>query len=349
MTRAEGIPRRVLLVSTPRTASNLLLQMLNIHAQPNALTNERGGYFFYPYFLHITATGLCDKPVGQWSDEEKQTTTSTFQSSIHNIETYSKQAEHENKILFAKEHSFWFAHPASLQKLKVGIDDDEFTRDFRSGIRIPERYGPTQTYSSSNKTVLSDEYLRTWQMAFIIRHPALAWPSLYRAVLKIADELGMTEAQFQSATSVRNMTFHWARSLFDWCMEQPGTPTPVVVDAHDLIHTPEIVLKFCERLGMDHDTVRFKWSRNDDQNPGSAVNIAKIEQSRHERLAPIMLSTLNGSAGVIKDKAPGCIDISAEAAKWSMEFGEEAARSLEKAVVDSMPDYEFLRSHRITV
>lgn len=345
MTRTEDSPRRVLLVSTPRTASNLLLQMLNIYEQPNALTSERGGYFFYPYFLHTTTTGLCDKPVGQWSEEEKAQTRSALQSSIQNLETYSEQAEHENKIMFAKEHSFWFAHPASLQKLKGGIDDTEFTRDFRSTIHIPERYGPTRTYSSSNETILSDEYLRTWQMAFIIRHPALAWPSLYRAVLKIADELGLTEEQFRSATSVRNMSFHWARSLFDWTMEQPGTPRPIVVDAYDLIHSPEIVLKVCERLAMDKDTVKFEWSRNNN----NAVNVPKAEQSRHERLAPIMLSTLNDSAGVIKDKAPGCVDISAEAAKWSVEFGEEAARFLEKAVVDSMPDYEYLKSHRMTL
>lgn len=62
-----------------------------------------------------------------------------------------------------------------------------------------------------------------------------------------------------------------------------------------------------------------------------------------------MLSTPNGPAGAIKDKAPGCIDISAEAAKWSVEFGEEAARFLEKAVVDSMSDYEYLKCHRMTL
>jgi hypothetical protein len=43
------------------------------------------------------------------------------------------------------------------------------------------------------------------------------------------------------------------------------------------------------------------------------------------------------------------IDIDAEAAKWKVEFGEEIAQMIEKAVRDSMPDYEYLKARRITV
>ena len=61
-----------------------------------------------------------------------------------------------------------------------------------------------------------------------------------------------------------------------------------------------------------------------------------------------MMSSLSASKGVIKDKAPANIDIAAEAAKWKVEFGEEVAQIIEKAVWDSMPDYEYLKSKRIT-
>lgn len=203
-------PRRVLFVSLPRTASNLLLKMLNVHKQPNILTNDKGGYFFYPYFVNFTSNGISEKPSSQWSDDEKRKLQNAFQGCIQNLEDWSAQAESQNKIMFAKEHAFWFYNPASLQKLVTGVDNAEFMKDFRSGIRIPERYGHTQSYSASNETILSDEYLRSWQIAFVIRHPALAWPSVYRAVQKVAVEMGMDEERMKSATSVRNMTMYWA-------------------------------------------------------------------------------------------------------------------------------------------
>jgi hypothetical protein len=63
----------------------------------------------------------------------------------------------------------------------------------------------------------------------------------------------------------------------------------------------------------------------------------------------VMLSTLLGSTGVIKDKTPTVVDVAAEAKQWKEEFGEELAYMLETTVRDAMPDYEYLRSRRITV
>lgn len=130
-------------------------------------------------------------------------------------------------------------------------------------------------------------------------------------------------------------------------MEQPDTSTPpLVVDAHDLIHSPQIVFKICERLGLDKSAVQFEWNW-DHKKPEN--DITNAEQDRHQRLASIMLSSLHGSSGIIEDKAPVDIDIAAEVAKWKVEFGEEIARFLERAVIDSMPDYEYLRAQRITI
>ncbi|KAJ5182553.1 hypothetical protein N7492_000169 [Penicillium capsulatum] len=341
--------RRVLLVSVPRTASNLLLKLLNIHNQPNLLTSTRGGYFFYPAYTGAAQDGTLGKPASEWSREEKEKFQSALQACIDNLEEYSSQAKNENKTMFAKEHAFWFYNPGFLQRWMTGVDDPEFIDSFRAGIHVPEKYGPG-TFSASNETILPDAYLHTWQMAFLIRHPALSWPSMYRAMQKISGEYDMDEDGIKG-TSLSNMTYRWTRRLYDWCATQPDVPTPPpVVDAHDLIHSPQIVLKFCDRLGLDRDAVQYEWNaqKTADVPKAPGEGTEGDERGRHSRINAFMLSTLNESSGVVKDKAPVEIDIEAESVKWNEEFGAEIAGFLHKAVLDSMPDYEYLKARRIT-
>lgn len=345
-------PRRLLLVSVPRTASNLLLKILNIHKQPNFLTSPKGGYFYFPAFTSAALGDQLTKSAEQWTVEEKQALNGSFQSCFDDLEEYSARAQGENKTMFTKEHAFWLFSPASFQKMITGRDDAEFAKAFR--VQIPEEYGTTQTYSPSNETVLSDEYLRSWQLAFIIRHPALAWPSMYRAMTKIAAE-GFMDEDGVKGTSLTNMSFRWTRMLYDWCMEQPDVPTPPpVIDAHDLIHSPEVVLKVCEQTGLDKSVLQFEWSDKDAEKKSNhwmsaSRDASADEQDMHRRAASIMLSSLEGSTGVLKDKAPTNIDIKAEVEKWKGEFGEEVAQLIEKAVWDAMPDYEYLKARRVTV
>lgn len=346
----SSAPKRLLLVSVPRTASNLLLKVLNISKQPQLLTNQRSGYFFYPAFSAAAQDGILGKEPGSWSTEEKQKYKAANQACLNALEDYSTRAEEENKVMFVKEHAFWFFNPAAQYKLITGEEYPEFFEEMR--VDITDKYGPTQTYSRSNETFFSDEYLRSWQMAFIIRHPALAWPSMYRAMQKIAAE-GFMDEDGVKGSSLTNMSFRWSRLMYDWCLEQPDVPTPPpVVDAHDLIHSPEIVLKLCDQTGLDKESLQFEWHGNDhkkSQNWAAPTEVANEEElAMHRRAASIMLSTLEASNGIVLDKAPDHVDIAAEAAKWKAEFGEEVAGLIEKAVWDSMPDYEYLKARRLT-
>jgi hypothetical protein len=200
--------------------------------------------------------------------------------------------------------------------------------------------------------MFSDEYLRSFKMVFIIRHPALAWPSMYRAMQKL-EVSGMIDDDGVRGASVSNMTMHWTRLLYDWCMEQPDAPVPPpVVDAHDLIHNPEIVLELCEQTGLDKSVVQFEWADKPEKkslqwachNPDAGAEEVKM----HQHAASVMLSTLENSSGIVKDKAPEIIDITAEAVKWKKEFGDKVGELIEKSVRDSMPDYEYLKARRIT-
>lgn len=345
----ENTPPRLLLVSVPRTASNLFLKIVDIHHQPNVLTNEKGGYFFYDGFMIATRDGHLNKPLDQWTDSETTEARNTYQQCLDNLEEYSAQAQRENKIMFAKEHAFWFVNPTAMYSQPDDSPSAKAKALENCRLNIPETYGPQQTFSANNQTVLPDEYLRTWQLAFIIRHPALAWPSMYRAMLKIS-KLGILDDDGVKGASLTNMTLRWTRKLFDWCLEQPDEPTvPLVVDAHDVIHNPESVVRFCEAAGLDTDAIRFDWS---DEDGGKGSETAKrsnglMDSDMHQKASRIMLSTLEASKGIVKDKAPATVDIKAEAEKWREEFGSEVAGLIEKAVWDAMPDYEYLKERRV--
>ncbi|KAJ5947908.1 hypothetical protein N7466_000923 [Penicillium verhagenii] len=346
--------RRILLISTPRTASNPLVKVLNIPNQPKTYTNEKGGYFFYPAFILAAQNGYLEKPVAQWTESEKRNVTAVYQSCLNSLEEATTRALAANKTMFVKEHAFWIFGPAAFQKKLTGVHDENFLNAFR--VDTPEKYGPTKTYATSNETILSDEYLRSWQMAFIIRHPALSWPSFWRAMLKFVKE-GILDEDAVEGTTMTSMGMCWARSLYDWCIEQPGlSRPPPVLDAYDLINTPGAVVRFAEEVGLDPDVLRFEWDSQDHETDTGfwASNRAKESagddvEGSHIRAANIMLTALSGSSGMITGRTPAEVDISAEVRKWKAEFGDEVAGIIESAVFESMPDYEYLKARRITV
>ncbi|KAK1761535.1 hypothetical protein QBC47DRAFT_30957 [Echria macrotheca] len=326
--------RRLFLVSIPRTASNLLVRVLDIKHQPNLFANDKSGYFFLEAFTTATYKGYYAKSIVEWTDDEKSEIRSLFQDCLDQMEECSAEARSKGKIMFTKEHAFWFVNPATM----LDADGDHESRvqqdDFR--LNFPD-YGPTQTFSPNNKTVFPDEYLRTWQFAFLIRHPALAWPSMYRAMRKMAKD-GFIDDRAATATLLTNMTWRWTRYLYDWCSAEhaKGCPAPLLLDARDVVHDRDVVMRFCDEAGLDRNALRFEW---DDAEPGYPGAFS----GREKAVADIMMSSLQSSRGVIKDKTPGRVDIDAEVETWKAEFGDEAAALLEKTVRAAMPDYEYLR------
>jgi hypothetical protein len=305
-------------------------------------------------FMASGKEGRLEKPRSQWTESDKTEVKNAFQSSVDELEAYSARARAENKIMFAKEHAFWITNPGVFTSMRSGSSNVEDNKSFH--INMPENYG-APTFSPHNDTILPDQYLRTWKLAFIIRHPALAWPSLYRAMLKIS-QAGYMDEDGIKGMSLSNMSFKWTRRLFDWAMEQPDVPTqPLVIDANDVVHNPAAVVRFCELAGLDTASMQFEWGGNGavekksdlwtvDRN-GTAGDATELE--RQKNAAAIMLSTIEGSTGILKDKAPSDVDVDAEIGKWKVEFGEEAAALLEKATRDAMDDYEYLKERRIKV
>ncbi len=353
-------PRRLFLVSVPRTASNLLVKVLNIHNQPNVFTNDKAGYFFYEAYITATDKGYFNKPIDRWTDAEKTDVHNMYRRCLERLESASEQAQRDEKIMFTKEHAFWFANPAmmldadspgtsSKQQQQQQQDADYFRLSWPG---VPG--GPHQnvTFSQNNKTIFPDEYLRTWQFIFLIRHPALAWPSMYRAMQKLS-QLGFLDDDGIRSAMATNMTLKWTRYLVNWCSEQAESQTvPLIIDAHDLLHSRDVVLRFCQEAGLDENMVQFEWDDGKESEPKPGPTPQGLQDTYvdpNKKAVDVMTSTLRTSTGVIKDKTPAAIDIDAEAEKWKDEFGSETAALLEKMVMAAMPDYEYLKERSLKV
>jgi hypothetical protein len=294
------------------------------------------------------------KPPSQWTDDERTLIRDTYQQCLDRLEETRAQAHRDGKRLFAKEHSHWLVNPGKIPPPPASNgasangnqngnhhDTSDLTSFFR--LRFPP---PTQDdYSPTNPSLFPDSYLHNWQLAFIIRHPALAWPSMYRAMLKMQTELGMLDEDGVKGASIANMSMAWTRRMVDWAAarhqaDPDSYPPPLIMDAHDVIHNPASVLRFCEMAGLDKDAVQFEWG-------AETRSVVQSWGTQDEKAARIMLATLEASRGVVKEKAPATVDIEAEAVKWREEFGEEAAALVERAVWGAMGDYEYLRERRV--
>ncbi|KAE8379988.1 hypothetical protein BDV26DRAFT_151928 [Aspergillus bertholletiae] len=345
-------PRRLLLISYPRTASNLLLRILALADQPDVIANEQGGYFFMKAFTTAAKDGLIYKPVDQWTTEQCEEVRSAFQDCLNELEEYSSRAEKESKMLVTKEHAFWLCNPMSFSRM---LHDTTGSYDSLFRLQLPATYGPSQTFSPNNHTVFPDEYLRTWRLAFIIRHPALVFPSLYRAMMKMVTT-GFLQKEELPGVLETNMSLKWTRMLYDYGMENNDSHSkPLLLDAHDVIHNPAVITHFCELAGLDSTKLKFEWEKKSEAN-NAPTNETPVEQRdpaeqglhfKSSAAAAIMLSSLAGSSGVLKDKAPMVLDVTMEASKWKEEFGEETGLFLEKAVLAAMPDYEYLKARRV--
>lgn len=204
-------PRRVYLITHPRTASNLLVRILALDDQPDVAQHRPGalgGYFFVAASRLELDLGLREKHIDDWSEDERGQMKEKFQECFDGMEEYVKSAETEGKIAFVKEHGYWLIEPsARMPSSRQGHEKDHWT------MQIPSNYGMESTRSFLNKSIFPDEFLRTWLPTFLIRHPALVFPSQYRAMTDVNSIHPEKESTFQLDMV---MNFRWIRSLYDY-------------------------------------------------------------------------------------------------------------------------------------
>ncbi|KAH8803057.1 hypothetical protein F5884DRAFT_494832 [Xylogone sp. PMI_703] len=335
MTSAQS--RRYWLLSYPRTASNLLVRMLALDDQQDFLASENGGYSFIPTVpARFRLFKISGRPIEAWTQEQRADLMERFQRSFDNLQKHVAEAESQGKGVYIKEHVSWMMEPVAETKWVFGEDS---TQELPWTLNVLSR----QTRSPLNHTVLPDDYLLTWRPTFLIRHPALVFPSNYRTVL---DNEGPEVVRTEIRQQALELTMHWSRTLYDWYRQNLSKADsmtsnsefswPVILDADDIILHPEIVHKYCEIIGLDPSKIKTAWE------PASKEELDKMFGPERR-----MRSTISASTGIIQGKAATNLDIEEESRKWKAEFGGEEGEKLLRWVKAAMPDYEYMKAKRL--
>lgn len=323
---ASNESQRYLLISAPRTASTMLIKILNLDEQ-GVRPARHGGYNFLPAMPKRYS--LQPKPMTEWTAEEIKDVQAIEQHCFDNMQDYIEKANEEKQLIFLKEHAVLLNHPWYESQSLHG----EGTTAGEPTPLVP-RGDKEATRSEHNKTALSDEFLKTWRPTFLIRHPAMTFPSLFRMLRLEAFSRPNGEP------NLVELTTYWQRKLLEFYESHFGEDKgwPIVLDADDIMTTPELVAKYALMVGFDEEKLRFSWD--------------KLPQAEVDQLHPMHKDahgSLLASDKIDPGKVAGEVDIDAEAVKWRADFGEDAAKRLEKHVRDAMPDYQYMRSKRMTL
>jgi hypothetical protein len=319
---------RHVFLTAPRTASHLLLRILNIKAQ-GAQDTDKNGYFWLPAMY--MRNDLNSRPMCEWSPEEKKSLDDMEQQCFNNLLDYIESAEAAGNIVMFKEHAMLLNDPCVETRFIHG--ESAAVEELKELEGYPD--GISSARSSLNKTILSDDFLETLKPTFLVRHPALTIPSLFRAIRhegfnREVKELGPVER-----------SLIWQRKLLEFYEKSHRDgrgDEPLVLDADDMMTSQGLMVKYAKVAGLDPEKLLFSWEKT----PQEVVN-SMPPFVQH------MLGSLNSSEKVDLSKVGGDIDVSQEAVKWRDEFGDEHGRKLEKYVRAAIDDYEYMRSKRLTL
>jgi hypothetical protein len=322
-------PRRLVFFSHPRTASNLILKILNIAEQHNTLANSGLHYHNYTPAIKLKFDDHeCVKRVSEWSDEERSAMNEHYGKSLDTVVEYATRAASDGKIAFFREHSISISDPVSQYCFYSGTEVEG-----EEAWSIPSAGKYDNGRTQLNRTLLPDEILRQWFPIFIIRHPASAFPSYYRV---LTNSNSSKARILQQATMVN--TYHWTRSLYD-CYKQSFGIQGVILDADDIITNPHQLVNVSNAIGLDPSKLKFTWAAT-----CSSEEVAA--KTTHDPQHLEFMETLDRSTGIIKDKTRSSIDLEKEKVKWREEFGDEQGKKLEEWVAAAMDDYKYLERNK---
>ncbi|KAK1217549.1 hypothetical protein PQX77_019794 [Marasmius sp. AFHP31] len=318
MTIEQQRPLRIFLLATPRTRSNLLIQLLGSH--PSVVEQQypfSNAYHFGPERQFSRDIDLGS--TGKLEDFSAE----TYQHAFDELKTLLKKVEGEKRIPLIKEHIFYMMHAQSTYDcLGQSVSTPRTRPSINAG--TPEK-------PSTNMTLLPDEDLLAFTPVFIIRHPARAFPSSLRAHSR------STGGDAFDADFPANATFKISRDLLDWynASRDRSSRAPVVIDGDKLVNDTKGQMKtLCERLGLNEDGIQYNWESKEDHGWG------KVWDAYYEGI--------QNSTGVVQTKetlTPPVLNEEVE--KWKKEWNPEVAGKLKEMVVSAMDDYDYLLKQSI--
>ncbi|KAL9002057.1 MAG: hypothetical protein Q9188_004991 [Gyalolechia gomerana] len=181
-------------LSPSSTKPDLFLSLFDtslFFSAPNVLTGGfDGGYFFVPVDSAIARLDLQGQNVDDWTVDEVGQVREKAQECFEHLPQCVESAESRGHKLFVKEHTVFLADPTVWSRFSL------------------------------NFTMLPDEFLLTCLPIFLSRHPALAFSSLYRTIVKVEGK----EAADRDDVAALIITLEWTRSLYDFYVQRRGSP-----------------------------------------------------------------------------------------------------------------------------
>lgn len=352
-----GLPVYNILLTLPRTSSHLLTQILNLGAQPGIHRHPSDGYFFIQPTIQRFTHHLAGKHVSAWTEEERDIVRDAFQRSYEQVDTFVKEVQRHGKSSYVKIHINWLVEPVSesrflypLSPSSTVIAPNDSGIALEQDVTVPWTVEPsldtpgdsaTLYRSQFNETALPDSVLKTWKATFLIRHPALTFPSLLRTGI---DNEGLATVLQQEATQRWEATFHWSRRLYEFysslpepdrATRDPNISYPIILDADDILNA-KLVSNYAHAVGLDENKIRYEWKR------ASSDEIEKLSATERR-----MKDTLLQSEGIVQGKTAEGLVLEEEIKKWKTEFGEVLASRLESLVKATLNDYEWLWERRL--
>jgi hypothetical protein len=212
--------RRLLIFTHPRTASNLFMRILSLASRPDVI-GSKSAPFFLDTLLKYDDLKLEQCSVENWSEEERQIMKNCFQAAFDEMDSYACEATATGKIAFLNMHTYFAIDPATKFAFNFGgIPGKAWKEEWEVHWSGNETDGLA---SNGNETIFPDPYLKSWKPIFLIRHPALAFPSQYRAMLDLRVAVKPHEIDERILRST--MTWRWNRRLFDWYIQNLPTST----------------------------------------------------------------------------------------------------------------------------
>ncbi|KXJ85874.1 hypothetical protein Micbo1qcDRAFT_169020 [Microdochium bolleyi] len=335
---------RYWLITAPRTASNLLVTMLNLEEQ-NVGELRHGGYFFMRSVMTRFPLYFAKGPIETWPEQDRNAVDNVSREVFDTVQDHIEATEKAGKTIFVKEHALFMTDPRIESQYMFREAHAQNAACAPTGQEelsvLPARGIARGSRSRHNWTVFPDEFLHTITPIFLIRHPALMIPSYYRSALdqvKIG-AISRPDSAGGGPSEVEG-TIRWNRALYDFYAESfaaSGRGQPIVLDADDVMTSgAAIVPKYASLVGLDPSKTRTSWEKG------------SLDDGTLKPVEKRMLSTLLDTSEVDKSKIAGKdIDITTEAVKWREEFGDEAGRKIERWVREAMPHYEHMRQGRL--
>jgi hypothetical protein len=155
---AQDGPKRMFLLTTPRTASNLLTKILNLDEQPNILSHSNRELFFAPTMKwRLGPAQLGAKPISEWTDEQKEGLKGTFQACADGLVKVLRDAEEKGKDVYLKEHVNFMLDPVGESRWAY---NDEYASELPWTVSVDGL--SNESHSEGNVTVLGDEFMKSW-------------------------------------------------------------------------------------------------------------------------------------------------------------------------------------------